>query len=237
MYFSGFPYTLYSLDDRVTVKLIKNILLRVVLKEKIKTNLSLFDEYDIRDGDTPEIIADKFYNNPELHWIILHLNEILDPRFNWVHTTNNLVLYVDGKYPSRDGIHHYEDDSTGEQVNGNIFIQSAAAFSNFYPGNVIINNTNTGTAYITSKISTSNINAKVTVGGFKAGDQIKLLTNSSITANVTQTTTIPGMTAVTNLIEEDRLNESRRRIKILKPQYVGSVITELTNILEQANEQ
>lgn len=237
MYFSNFPYTLYSLDDGTSAQLVKNILLRVILSENLKDNFSLFDEYDIQDGETPEILADKFYNSSELHWIILHLNEVLDPRFNWLLSTNNLVQYTDGKYQDRDGIYHYLDDETGEIVNGNVFLNSAAGFTNFYTGNIVVNNTNTGTGYITSKISSSNVNVLVTAGGFKVGDNVKLLNNASITANVTQSATIPGMTAVTNLTYEEELNEEKRRIKILKPRYVDLVLTELRNAMELANAQ
>lgn len=237
MYFENFPYTLYSLDDRKTVQLVKNILLRVALREEIKNNLTIYDEYDVKDGETPEIVADKFYNDPTLHWVILHINEILDPRFSWVHSVNNLSLYVSGKYNDVNGIHHYEDDNTGEQVNGNVYLNSSAQFVNYYTDNVVVNLTNTGIGYITSKISSSNVSLVVTDGGFKVGDQVRLLDNANAVANVTISSTIPGMTAITNLLVEDRNNEARRRIKVLKPQYVQGVIDELTYILEQANGQ
>ena len=46
MYFDKFPYTVYSLDDRESVQLIKDIFRRITLDESIKNNYSLFDEYD-----------------------------------------------------------------------------------------------------------------------------------------------------------------------------------------------
>lgn len=234
MYFNNFPYTFYSLDDRETVQLVKNILIRVVVREEIKNNFSIYDEYDVKDGETPEIVADKFYDNPELHWIILHLNEIVDPRFNWPLSVNNLVLYTEGKYNDKDAVHHYTDDATREQTNGNVFLNSSAQFENYYTGNVVINNTNPGVGYITSKISSSNVNLIVSTGGFKVGDQVKLLDNIYALANVTVSSPIPGITPVTNYNFEDTNNETRRTIKVLKPQYVQIVVNELKNILEQA---
>ena len=59
MYFKSFPYTYYSLDDTSTVQVVTNITTRVTLSEEVKNNLALFDEYDIKDGETPELIADK----------------------------------------------------------------------------------------------------------------------------------------------------------------------------------
>ena len=50
------------------------------------------------DGETPEIVADKFYNDSELYWIILMANEMIDPRFDWPLSYVNLLNYVDNKY-------------------------------------------------------------------------------------------------------------------------------------------
>ena len=54
MYFKSFPYTYYSLDDASTVQVVTNITSRAVLSDEVKNNLSLYDEYDIKDGETPE---------------------------------------------------------------------------------------------------------------------------------------------------------------------------------------
>ena len=74
----------------------------------------------------------------------------------------------------------------------------------------------------------------MTDGGFKVGDQVKLLDNANAIANVTVSTPIPGITPVTNYNYEDQVNETKRTIKVLKPQYVQIVVNELKNILEQA---
>ena len=60
MYFEYFPQTLYTLDDGTTVKVVTNIFLRNVINDEIKNNLSLFDEYDVIDGESPEIVSNKF---------------------------------------------------------------------------------------------------------------------------------------------------------------------------------
>lgn len=238
MYFTNFPYTFYTLDNARTTQLIKNIFLRFVFNDEIKTNLSIYDEYDVRDDETPEILADKIYNNPDLHWVILHLNSIIDPRFEWPLSTRNLKLYVEGKYADPDGIQYYVSDTTGEIVNANVFLYATSSgFTNFVAGDVVINNTGEGVGYVTSKINDSNVNVIVTVGGFKSGDVVKPLSNSLITANLLYSSTMPGITPVTNFVHEDEMNESRRRIRLLKPQFVQTALTELTNRLEEANGQ
>ena len=224
MYFKSFPYTYYSLDDASTVQVVTNITNRVTLSDEVKNNLGLYDEYDIKDGETPELVADKFYNSPELHWLVLHYNEIIDPRFDWPLDTNNLSRYVASKYANTNGIHHYED-ANGNYSNGNVFILSSNAFVNFNVNDVITNNTNIGTGYITLKNSSSNVRITVTTGGFISGDQIIKASNTSVSANVTSTVMLSG-TPVTNYGYEDTVNESKRRIKILKASYVDAVVND-----------
>jgi hypothetical protein len=230
MYFENFPITYYSLHDTSNIKLITNITARVKINDELKNTLGLYDEYDVQDGETPEIVAEKYYSNPELHWIILLYNDILDPRFDWVLSSNDLIRVIESKYNNINAVHHYED-ANGVYTNGNVYLQSNVSFTSFSTGDIITNNTNIGTAVITSKISDSNVVIKVSTGGFISGDQIKLSTNASITANVTSTTPISG-TAVTNYTYEDAVNESKRRIRILKTPYVDSVIRDFKQKLE-----
>ena len=220
MYFQNFPYTYYSLDNTRTVQVVTDITNRAVISDEVKINLGLYDEYDIKDGETPELVADRFYNNPELHWIVLQYNDIIDPRFDWPLDTNNLTRYVTGKYYSLNGIHHYEDANLAI-TNGNVIINANVNYLNV--GNVVVNLSGTGTGYVTSKINSSNIFVRVTSGGFITGDVIANVANTVNNSTITATRTISG-TPVTNYVYEDGVNESKRRIKILKTSYVDAVV-------------
>lgn len=233
MYFKRFPKTFYSLDDRVSIQLVTSIFLRVGFSDEIKNNLSIFDEYDIKDGDTPEILADVLYSNSQLHWIILHMNEILDPRFDWPLSSQNFRNYITEKYNNIDAIHHYEDVD-GNVVNGHVYLNSNSAFTNFNVGSIVANATNAGNAVITAKTSDSNVKVMVSDGGFKTGDNIRLVSNALVAANVTSTAATIGI-PVTNYVFEDRVNESKRRIKILKPQYVDTIVKDFNSKLENVN--
>lgn len=225
MYFKSFPYTYYTLDNTSTVQVITNITNRVTLSNEVKENLGLYDEYDIKDGETPEILADKFYGNPQLHWLILHYNDIVDPRFEWPIPTSSFENYVLGKYTSTTGIHHYEDANLN-YTNGELYITSASAFGFLNVNDVVTNSNSAGTAYVTEKNTDSNVRVTVTVGGIKTGDQIRLASNISAgSASVTGVSVLSG-TPVTNLEYEDTVNETKRRIKILKSNYVDAVVND-----------
>jgi hypothetical protein len=112
-YFKNFPQILYSFDTGTTVGafVMTDLLRRVKADDANIQNVLAYDEYDIIEGETPEIIADKLYNEPTLHWVVLISNEILDPRFDWPLTTRALELHITDKYGAgnENGIHHYEN--------------------------------------------------------------------------------------------------------------------------------
>lgn len=110
MYFRTFPNLLYTLDDGASYQATKDIFRRTVLTYATKLRESYFLYYDVKDKETPEIVAHKFYRNTNLHWIILHANEILDPRYDWVLSQQNLIEYIKTKYGENSiyDIHHWE---------------------------------------------------------------------------------------------------------------------------------
>lgn len=70
---SKFTATNAKNTTRTTV--VKDITRNVRVKKEVLSNISLYDEYDIVDGETPEIIAEKFYGTPEYHWVVMIANE------------------------------------------------------------------------------------------------------------------------------------------------------------------
>jgi len=68
--------------------------------------------YTIKDGETPEILAEQAYNDPELYWIITYANGIIDPQYDWPLDTRSFDKFIVGKYGSlanaKTTIHHYE---------------------------------------------------------------------------------------------------------------------------------
>ena len=107
MYFDSFPVIRYGSTDG-TIKNVTNLLRRVAIRSKLKTNVSFFDTYDVKNGETPEIIADKLYDDPKLHWIIMLVNNVTDRYHDWPMSEQQFNSYLNEKYSNPDGIHHYE---------------------------------------------------------------------------------------------------------------------------------
>ena len=112
MYFAQFPLNIYDSVGDETYKLVTHLLKRVTIRAKVKANTLFFDTYDVREGETPEMIADKLYNDPELHWIVLMVNDITDRYHQWPKNQNQFLTYINDKYTNISGTHHYEINQT-----------------------------------------------------------------------------------------------------------------------------
>ena len=115
MYFKSFPTVPYDSQGNGKFKDVKNLLRRVGVRAKVKSNTSLFDTYDIKNGETPESIAHKLYGDSELHWVILLLNDVPDRFHDWPMSEAQFLQFVNDKYSNPDGTHHYEiSQSSGD---------------------------------------------------------------------------------------------------------------------------
>lgn len=106
-YFSTLPTISITTQDNIS-RVYKNLMARVSVIPSVLTNPINFYTYDIQDGDTPEIIAEKYYGDPYRYWIVLFCNELLDGQWDWPVSSNILSDYVDNKYAGT-GIDAYND--------------------------------------------------------------------------------------------------------------------------------
>jgi len=112
MYFESFPVVQFASVKGGEPKIVTNLLRRVAMRSQIKENTLIFDTYDVQEGETPEMIAHKLYGDPELHWIVLMSNDIVNRFHDWPMNTNQFLAYVRDKYDNPDAVHHYEINQT-----------------------------------------------------------------------------------------------------------------------------
>lgn len=101
-FFAKFPKIGYRFDGNRnrTETLFTNVLFRLKILEQVKKNIYAYYEIIIPEGETPTTIADKYYGDPEYHWIILLANDISDPLFDWPMTYRDFQKYIKSKYGS-----------------------------------------------------------------------------------------------------------------------------------------
>lgn len=163
MYFSKFPSVNYTkANSNTQYDVVTDATIRVSFSKEIKENYVIYEEYDIKEGETPEIVAFKYYENAQYHWIILMINDIIDPRFEWPLNNQQLNDYVAAKYDNPEGTHHY----------------------------VMPNN-----------------------------------------RDIIVDADYPSAFPVSNYQYEDALNEEKRTIRILKPEFVSAVVAEFTSVI------
>ena len=168
MYFSYLPVMPYDANGDGTASLVTNIMKRVRIRANVQKNVALLVKYPIQDGETPEMVADKHFNQPQYHWILLLLNKITDPYHDWPKSQRQMQLYLNNKYGSTiNDVHHYE-------------------------------------IYQTS------------------GD-------STVTIEV-DNTSYPTATAITNYTYEHDLNETKREIELLDPNFVSFFVEEFAQL-------
>jgi len=112
MYFSNFPLIIYDSVGNGNFKIVTNLMKRVAMRTKVRTNTLLFDTYDVKEGETPEILADKLYGDSTLHWIILYVNNITDRYHQWPMSSGQFNDFIADKYSNIDAVHHYEVSQT-----------------------------------------------------------------------------------------------------------------------------
>ena len=112
MYFNSFPVIVYDSTGNQVFKAVTNLLRRVGLRSNVRAKALLYDTYDVKEGETPEMIASKLYGDPELHWVIIMLNDVTDRYHQWPMSTPQFLEFINDKYDNPDWIHHYETTQT-----------------------------------------------------------------------------------------------------------------------------
>ena len=172
MYFENFPVIPYDSVGNLTYKDVTNLLRRVALRANVRTNTLLYDTYDVRDGETPESIADKLYGDTNLHYIVMLVNNITDRYHGWPMNGAQFLQYVNDKYSDPNAVHHYEIEQTS------------------------------GDTTIKIDIGTDNSNYS-------------------------------SATAITNFEYEQKLQDEKRQIRLLDPQYIQQFVDEFKSIMSE----
>ena len=174
MYFDAFPVIPYDSKGDLNYKDVTNLLRRVGMRAKLKSNTLLYDTYNVKEGETPEIIAHKLYGDAQLHWIILLINDITDRYHQWPMSEAQFSQYLKDKYSNPDAVHHYEIPQES------------------------------GDTDVKINIGTSNAD-------------------------------YPTATLITNYEHEQKLQDDKRKIRLLDPSFISQFVTEYKSLMSESN--
>jgi len=205
-FFEYLPKEYYILEDnKNSLDVVTNITNRFKINDAIKTNASSFYDYVVADGETPENLAHRFYGNSNKHWIILMMNDIVHPQFDWPMSDISLNKFIETKY---------EVEANGSPVLSWTKSNTKAYYRIEKRANPI------------SKL------ARREVIEIDANTYANVITSSS---NITLESGDVIVYSTEKLTEsyydyENKMNESKRKIKVLKPEYVDAVVRELEEL-------
>ena len=110
-------------DERIEVK---NLFKRARLRSDIDAAITAFNYYKISEGERPDTLAKKIYNDSELDWVILVTNNITNIRDQWPLDGENFTNYLlskygtsnmteEQKYAKLGEVKHYETTAVKDQ--------------------------------------------------------------------------------------------------------------------------
>lgn len=223
-YFSNFGKIEYTFENTVTnFQFVTNILNRSIFLKEIVDNTAISYAYQIKEEETPEIIADKYYGDATRHWIILLFNQIINPYYEFPLTPKELQNYIEKKYnmayaEAEVTIHHYE-----MEIDRSYFIDGILTDNNVDSYTISEYEVDFDTGELTPRSSLPGVDGTLTY----SYEEIPVTENQTLV----QTYTIKAPSIATY---ETRLNESRRSIKLLDKSYVSAVENEFRRLMKNA---
>tara|TARA_Y100000592_G_C5456486_1_gene311623 strand:+ start:1316 stop:1990 length:675 start_codon:yes stop_codon:yes gene_type:complete len=176
--------------DYVTVK---NLFKKAVIRDDIFQQVTFFTKFIIKGDDRPDNVANEIYGDPNLDWVVLLSNNIIDIQNEWPMSQVNFNSFLIEKYNNEtdlyNGIHHYEANEV--KTSRDVII--------------IPKGTRVGLGQ--------------SVSYFDQGknDQV-IVTDIAL--------------PVTNYQHEEKINNDKRNIFVLKPQYLNIIFDDLEIIMK-----
>lgn len=207
-YFNYFPKTIYNLDDSGSLDSITNLTVNFSFDKNILENSVLYYEYDVQDGETPEIVAHKVYGSSEKHWLILKMNDIFDVKNDWVLDYTSLVESINLKYSNV----------------ATTFGQTGMQWSKNNTHSYYLIETRTLTLSGEKTVDEIQIDANTYANVVVTSSNYTLADSNPVNVSVSKKT----KTYYEYELEE---NEKKRSIKILNPEYITPIETEFKELM------
>ena len=217
-YFETLP-SIITTDYNNNLVLLKNLLARAILLPQVQNNPLLLYSYAIQDGDTPEIVAHKYYGNVDRYWIVLHGNQSLDPQWDWPLTSQQFQKYIVSKYKQ----------DTANSLNISVSSTNESQILSYTLGTV-----HHYEKTITTRDNVTQTQAVKTI-------TIDETTYDSTTITERTATFSDGSTSIQSTTKdivsiynhENNLNEAKRNIKLINSSFAGPLELQLKSLMSR----
>jgi len=113
---------------------VKNFFVRGIIRNDLYNEITLFDRYIIEGDDRPDTVANKLYEDPNLDWVILLTNNILNVYSEWPLSEidlNNYIIDKYGSYSKAYEVRYYETLEIKSQ-DGTVLVPAGLKVSSQY---------------------------------------------------------------------------------------------------------
>jgi hypothetical protein len=113
---------------------VKNLFRRNKLRDDLQNVFTIFDKYEIVEGARPDTVAEEYYGNSQLDWVVLITAGIINVRNEWPLSNRDLYYYALNIYDdenSLNDIHHYETKEIKDSLGRLILPKGKNVDSNF----------------------------------------------------------------------------------------------------------
>jgi len=208
-YFNFFPKTYYLNDTETSADILTNIIARFSFEQSFKDNTSIFYTYQIKDSDTPESIAYKIYDSSERHWMVLMLNDIVNPMYDWPLDQREIVKFINSKYTANANTANGQTGLVWSQISVKDYVKIVTKTH-------LKTNTITVDKYLIDANTYANVTQSIENVTLSDGESVKIKTSKETKTYYTY---------------EIEANEEKRTIKILKPEFAPAVEEEFRRVI------
>ena len=126
-YFRELPNVAYQsfLSDSLSSQsylVVKNLFRRNKLRDDLKGIFTIFNKYEIPEGSRPELVAEEFYGDAELDWVVLMTAGIINVRDEWPLSNYNLYRYAENLYGDQLNAVRYYETKEVKDTNGRLIL-------------------------------------------------------------------------------------------------------------------
>lgn len=212
---------------------VKNFFVRGKIRDDIYKQITVFDRYIIDGNDRPDTVAYKLYEDPNLDWIVLLVNNILDVYSEWPLDDQQFESYILEKYGSYSKIYEtrYYETKEIKSEDGTILVPAGLKVSSQY----IDNNK---TIFISRSLGFPDINSNV-----EKFEIVEIPNPNYLTLIPTFFTYFDSLSGkeityndvikeVSNYEYEVELNSKKRQIFVLKKEYLNIILDQMEENLQ-----
>ena len=172
---------------------VKNLFKRGELRSDIFQDLATFEKYQIMGDDRPDNVANKFYQDSDLDWLVLICNNIINVQTEWPLMQRDFERFLLDKYETHaalEDVHHYETQEI-KNSKGVVMLEKGLE-----------------------------VESDMTLSYYDWWlDEQQNITNSNT------------VTAVTNYQYEEKIEDAKRNIYLLKTRYISLVIDDMEQLM------